>query len=78
LALATFTGLEADILFRILVLIPCNGYSVFYSLTPEVLKAIWAVSAPLITPFKVVLSTIISVLLVPRIENQVENIEFSV
>lgn len=78
LALATFTGLEADILFRVFVLIPCKGYSIFYGLTPEVLKAIWAVPAPLITPFKVILSTLFSILLVPRIEHQIDNLDFSV
>ena len=35
--LSALLGLEADVLFRIFVLIPCRGYSVFYDLTPEVL-----------------------------------------
>jgi hypothetical protein len=75
--LATFSGLEADILFRIFILIPCNGYSIFYGLTPEVLKAIWTVPAPLITPFKVILSTIFSVILVPKLVQQVESLEYT-
>jgi hypothetical protein len=67
LALATFIGLEADILFRIFILVPCNGYSIFYGLTPEALAAIWAVPAPLITPIKVAVSMVLTPLLVPRI-----------
>ena len=77
IAIATFSGLEADILFRIFILIPCNGYSIFYGLTPEVLKAIWAVPAPLITPFKVILSTLFSVILVPKLVQQAESLEFT-
>jgi len=76
LALASLAGLEADILFRIFILIPCRGYSIFYGLTPEVLVAIWAIPAPLITPFKVTISTIFTVILIPKLIKQVENLEF--
>ncbi len=65
--LSTFLGLEADILFRIFVLIPAQGYSIFYGLTPEVLAMIWSVPAPLITPIKVVTSILIATLLIPTI-----------
>ena len=75
LALASLAGLEADILFRIFILIPCRGYSIFYGLTPEVLVAIWAIPAPLITPLKVTISTIFTVILVPKLVKQVENLE---
>lgn len=77
LAFATLVGLEADILFRIFILIPCQGYSIFYGLTPEVLVAIWAVPAPLITPIKVILSIIFTVLVVPRLSEQIKNLEFT-
>ena len=70
LALAAFIGLEADILFRIFILVPCKGYNIFYGLTTETLAAIWAVPAPLVTPIKVVVSVFFTTLLVPRI-NQV-------
>jgi hypothetical protein len=76
LALASMIGLEADILFRIFILIPLQGYSIFFGLTPEVLIAIWAVPAPLITPFKVLLSMFFTVLIVPRLSSQIENLEF--
>jgi hypothetical protein len=64
---STFLGLEADILFRIFVLIPAQGYSIFYGLTPEVLAMIWSVPAPLITPIKVVTSILIAVVIIPSI-----------
>ncbi len=66
-ALSVLLGLEADVLFRIFVLIPCRGYSVFYGLTPEVLAMIWSVPAPLITPIKVAISASIATLLIPSI-----------
>lgn len=64
---STLLGLEADILFRIFALIPGQGYSIFYGLTPEVLVMIWSVPAPLITPIKVATSISIATLLVPSI-----------
>lgn len=66
-ALAALIGLEADILYRIFVLIPLGGYELFYGLTPELLVAIWSVPAPLITPIKVGASLLVSALLVPSI-----------
>jgi hypothetical protein len=77
LALATLVGLEADILFRIFILIPLGGYSIFYGLTPEVLAAIWSVPAPLITPFKVGVSIMFVVIVVPELVKRVENLEFN-
>jgi hypothetical protein len=66
-AVSTLLGLEADILFRIFVLIPAQGYNIFYGLTPEVLAMIWSVPAPLITPIKVATSILIAASLVPPI-----------
>jgi hypothetical protein len=66
-ALGALMGLEADILYRIFVLVPLGGYELFYGLTPELLVMIWSVSAPLITPLKVGTSLLISTLLVPSI-----------
>ena len=60
-------GLEADILFRIFILIPGRGYSIFYGLTPEILAMIWSVPAPLITPIKVLTSILTARLLIPTI-----------
>jgi hypothetical protein len=64
---STLLGLEADILFRIFMLIPGRGYSIFYGLTPEVLAMIWSVPAPLITPIKVLTSIFIATLLIPTL-----------
>jgi hypothetical protein len=66
-AVSAFLGLEADVLLRIFILVPCQTYRFFYGLTPEALVAIWAVPAPLITPFKVLLSTFITTLIGPQI-----------
>lgn len=66
-AVSAFIGLEADVLLRIFIFVPCQTYQFFYGLTPEALVAIWAVVAPIITPFKVLLSTFFATLIVPQI-----------
>jgi hypothetical protein len=66
-AVSAFIGLEADVLLRIFIFVPCQTYRLFYGLTPEALVAIWAVPAPIITPFKVLLSTFFATLIVPQI-----------
>jgi len=67
-AVSAFIGLEADVLFRIFILVPCQGYRLFYGWTPELLVTIWTIPAPLITPFKVLLSTFIVTLIGPQIK----------
>jgi len=59
-AFSAFLGLEADVLFRIFVFVPCQTYRLFYGLTPEALALLWAISAPIITPIKVAVSTLIT------------------
>ncbi|MFQ6063976.1 MAG: hypothetical protein ACE5L6_00705 [Candidatus Bathyarchaeia archaeon] len=66
-AVSAFIGLEADVLLRIFILVPCQGYRLFFEWTPEVLAGIWAVPAPIITPFKVLLSTFLATLIGPQI-----------
>lgn len=66
-AVSAFIGLEADVLLRIFILVPCHTYHFFYGLTPQALAAIWSVPAPLITPFKVLLSTLTATLVTPQI-----------
>ncbi|MCS7114783.1 MAG: hypothetical protein RMJ15_09290 [Nitrososphaerota archaeon] len=66
LALSTFIGLEADVLFRIFVFVPCQTYRLFYNYDIGVLQAIWALGA-VETPIKVALSTIVTVLIGPPI-----------
>ena len=69
-AVSAFLGLEADVLLRIFILVPLQTYRLLgevYGLTPEALVALWAVPAPIITPFKVLLSTFFATLIVPQI-----------
>jgi hypothetical protein len=61
-----FIGLEADILFRIFVLIPGQTYQSIYGLPIEALQRIWVAGA-LITPFKVAISTSVTALLGSRL-----------
>lgn len=77
-ALSALIGLEADVLFRIFILIPCRGYSVFYGFTSEVLEMIWSVPAPLITPVKVAISASIATLLIPSILRVLRENEFGI
>jgi len=55
-------ALEADILFRIFVLVPGQTYWFFYGWTPNELYYIW-LGAGFITPIKVVLACIVAVTL---------------
>ena len=62
-----FVGLEADILFRIFLFIPCRTYSLFFNFTAEDLQIIWAAGAAY-TPLQVGLSALFtSVVGVPLI-----------
>lgn len=51
-----FVGLEADILFRIFLFIPCQTYRLF-SLTAQELQFIWAAGA-IMTPIQVAISAL--------------------
>lgn len=66
-AVSTFLGLEADILLRIFILVPCHGYQFFYGWTPETLALMWAAPAPIITPIKVALSILATVMVCPSL-----------
>jgi hypothetical protein len=57
---AAIIGLEADVLFRIFLLVPGQTYWLFYGLTPEALYWIW-LTAGIITPMKVALGTLFTV-----------------
>lgn len=62
LALSAFIGLEADVLFRIFVFVPCQTYRLFYGYDVGVLQAIWAMGA-VETPIKAALSTVVTALI---------------
>jgi len=52
-------GLEADILFRIFLFIPCQTYRLIYGFTIEDLRYIWLAGA-LITPIQVAISALVT------------------
>jgi len=58
LAVCTFIGLEADVLFRIFLFIPGQTYWFFYGFDVDALSLIWMAGA-FETPVKVALSTVI-------------------
>jgi len=60
LLFAAIIGLEADILFRVFILVPGQTYWLFYGLTPDALYWIW-LTAGIITPTKVALGTLFTV-----------------
>ena len=66
LALCAFIGLEADILFRIFVLIPCQTYQSIYGFPIEFWQVIWVAGA-LITPIKVAVSALVTTVLGSRL-----------
>ena len=64
LAICAFIGLEADVLFRIFVFIPCQTYRLFYDLNIEALRMIWVLGAAE-TPIKVAISSLFTAIVGP-------------
>lgn len=62
LAVAALVGLEADVLFRIFILVPMQGYSFFYGWDAGFLQSVWTIGA-ILTPIKATLSTIATVII---------------
>ncbi|MEM3565257.1 MAG: hypothetical protein QXK18_00065 [Candidatus Bathyarchaeia archaeon] len=77
LVLSVFIGLEADVLFRIFIFVPCQTYNLFYGYGVASLKAIWALGA-VETPIKVSLSAIITSIVGPPIINAVRKLKLSI
>lgn len=75
-ALCTFIGLEADVLFRIFLLIPCQTYWLFYGWNAETLQGIWAVGA-IETPIKAGLAALISAIIIPQIVKTLRKTDFT-
>jgi hypothetical protein len=65
-ALCTFIGLEADVLFRIFVLIPCQTYWIIYGWDAGILQSVWVVGA-VETSIKAALSTLVGVMVTPSV-----------
>jgi len=66
LALCAFIGLEADVLFRIFIFVPCQTYQSIYGYNVLDLQYIWGMGA-VETPIKAALSTVITTLIGPPI-----------
>lgn len=60
----SFIALEADVLFRIFLLIPCQTYRLFYELTPQALLPYWYAGAAE-TPIKVAISVLVTSIVGP-------------
>lgn len=77
LALSVFIGLEADVLFRIFIFVPCQTYHLFYGREVAELQAIWALGA-VETPIKVGLSAIITSTVGPPIINAIRKMKLPI
>lgn len=66
IALGTFIGLEADVLFRIFILVPCQAYQIIYGWDVGILQSIWALGA-VETSTKAALSTLVTMMLAPPV-----------
>ena len=71
LALYAFIGLEADVLFRIFLFIPCQTYRVLYGLPVEALQYIWYAGA-VTTPVQVTISALVTAAAGPRLLRMVD------
>ena len=75
IAMCAFIGLEADILFRIFVFIPCQTYRLFYSYSVETLISMW-VGAAAITPIKVAISILVTTTIGPPLIKVLTKLNF--
>ncbi|NIO38505.1 hypothetical protein GTO27_12530 [Candidatus Bathyarchaeota archaeon] len=65
-ALSTFIGLEADVLFRIFILVPCQTYKTIYALDASQLQAVWMLGA-FETSIKAAISMLVSAMVTPHV-----------
>lgn len=75
LAVTAFVGLEADVLFRIFLLVPMQGYMFFYGWDAAFLQSIWTAGA-ILTPIKVTLSIIATVIIGQPLLRVLEKVRF--
>jgi hypothetical protein len=71
LMISTFVGLEADILFRIFLLIPLQTYHLFYGFTPKAMKIIW-VGAAFVTPIQVGIAILFTMIIYPHVQKVIK------
>jgi len=76
IVISAFIGLEADVLFRVFVFIPCQTYRLFYDLNVEGLRAIWVLGAAE-TPIKATLATIVTTIVGPPLIKAIKKTSFS-
>lgn len=76
-ASSAFIGLEADVLFRVFIFVPCQTYNLFYGFNISELQAIWALGA-VETPVKVGLSVLFTAVVGPPIINAIRKMRFSI
>ena len=62
LAFSAFIGLEADVLFRIFIFVPCQTYQLFYGYDVSILQATWVLGA-VETPIKAALSALVTTMI---------------
>ena len=60
LVLCAFVGLEADVLFRIFVLVPCQTYRIFWQDMDLSVLRLWWVAGAAVTPIQVAVSILIT------------------
>ena len=75
LAVTAFVGLEADVLFRIFLLVPMQGYMFFYGWDAAFFHSIWTAGA-ILTPKKVTLSIIATVIIGQPLLRVLEKVRF--
>ncbi len=76
-ALCTFVGLEADVLFRIFILVPCQTYRSIFGWDIGALQSIWTFGA-VETSIKAVSSTVISMIVTTPIIKIVQKMNLSI
>ena len=75
IAICAFIGLEADVLFRIFVLIPCQTYRLFYDFNVETLRSIWVLGA-VETSIKATMTTIVTAIIGPPLIKTIKKTDF--
>ncbi len=74
-AICAFVGLEADILFRVFILVPCQTYWHIYRWPLEALRLAWKLNAA-VTPVQVALSSLATVMVVSPLIKVIRKKEF--
>jgi len=73
IALSALIGLEADILFRIFVFVPCQTYQLFYHYGVQKLVPLWVLAA-VETPIRVAMSVLVTTTVGPQLIKVIKKI----